>query len=158
MCIAALNRALRERICALLELVDDDAAVDLGNISDETYVKQKLVMRQIEERLLQQPTAYWMERFDAAGVPCGRVNYRPDLYADPQVEALSMMWRLENTELGTYLAPGFPIRFSETPARPGRGSPTLGEHSEALLREAGYDEHEIVGLVQAGVLRARSAG
>jgi crotonobetainyl-CoA:carnitine CoA-transferase CaiB-like acyl-CoA transferase len=155
MCIAALNRTLRERICALLELVDDDASVDLGNISDETYAKQKLVMRQIEARLLQQPTSHWVERFDAAGVPCGRVNYRPDLYADPQVEALAMMWRLENAELGSYLAPGFPIRFSEAPARPGRGSPTLGEHSEALLREAGYGDEQIVGLLQSGVVRAR---
>jgi crotonobetainyl-CoA:carnitine CoA-transferase CaiB-like acyl-CoA transferase len=155
MCIAALNRTLRERICTLLELVDDDAAVDLGNISDETYANHKLVMRQIEARLLQHPTAYWVERFDAAGVPCGRVNYRPDLYGDPQVQALDMMWRLENTELGTYLAPGFPIRFSEAPARAGKGCPTLGEHSEALLRETGYRDDQIAQLVQTGVVKAR---
>jgi crotonobetainyl-CoA:carnitine CoA-transferase CaiB-like acyl-CoA transferase len=157
MCIAALNRALRERICTVLELVDEDAAVDLGNISDETYAKQKLVMRQIEERLMQQPTAYWVERFDAAGVPCERVNYRPNLYVDPQVQALDMMWRLDNAELGPYLAPGFPIRFSESPVRPGRGCPTLGEHSEALLREAGLLEEQIAPLMQAGVVRGRPA-
>lgn len=156
-CIAALNRTLRERICTLLELVDDHADVDIGNISDETYAKLKQVMRQIEERLLQQPTSHWVERFDAAGVPCGRVNYRPDLYADPQVEALGMMWRLDNAELGSYLAPGFPIRFSEAPVRPGRGSPTLGEHSEALLREAGYGDAQIGGLLQSGVVKARPA-
>ena len=53
MCIAALNRTLRERICAVLELVDEDAAVDLGNTSDETYAKQKLRHRHTQHQSMQ---------------------------------------------------------------------------------------------------------
>jgi crotonobetainyl-CoA:carnitine CoA-transferase CaiB-like acyl-CoA transferase len=109
-------------------------------------------MRAIEARLLQHPNAYWMERLEAAGVPCGQVNYRPNLYDDPQVRALDMMWELQNRTLGTYRAPGHPIRFSKTAVAPGRGAPALGEDSDAVLEEAGYDAEAIAVLRKAGVV------
>jgi crotonobetainyl-CoA:carnitine CoA-transferase CaiB-like acyl-CoA transferase len=151
--IAALNRTLREKLCVVLELSDEHTDVDLGNISDEVYYKQKILMRQIEDRLQQQPNAYWMERLEAAGIPCGQVNYRANLYDDPQVKALNMMWELDNQELGNYKTPGHPIRFSKTPVRPGRGTPTLGQDSESLLTEAGYTPEEISRFKQAGIVK-----
>jgi hypothetical protein len=40
--------------------------------------------------------------------PCGQVNYRANLYDDAQVQALDMIWKLHNAELGQYRAPGHP--------------------------------------------------
>jgi crotonobetainyl-CoA:carnitine CoA-transferase CaiB-like acyl-CoA transferase len=151
--IAALNRGLREKLCAVLEIQDEHTAVDLGNASDEVYFSQKTLMRRIEERLLQRPNAYWLERLEAAGVPCGQVNYRPNLYDDPQVQALEMMWKLMNGELGSYLVPGHPIRFEKAPVKPGTGTPTLGEHSDSVLERAGYTPQEIAQLRAAGVVK-----
>jgi crotonobetainyl-CoA:carnitine CoA-transferase CaiB-like acyl-CoA transferase len=151
--IAALNRTLREKLCVVLEISDADTGVDMGNISDEVYFKQKALMKIIEARLLQQPNAYWQERLEAAGVPCGQVNYRPNLYDDPQVRALDMMWDLDNRELGKYKTPGHPIRFSKTPVTPGKGTPTLGEDSEALLAEVGYSADEIAQLKASGTVK-----
>jgi crotonobetainyl-CoA:carnitine CoA-transferase CaiB-like acyl-CoA transferase len=90
---------------------------------------------------------------EAAGVPCGQVNYRPNLYDDPQVRALDMMWDLDNRELGQYKTPGHPIRFSKTPVTPGKGTPTLGEDSEALLAEVGYSADEIAQLKASGTVK-----
>jgi crotonobetainyl-CoA:carnitine CoA-transferase CaiB-like acyl-CoA transferase len=151
--IAALNQTLREKLCAVLEIADEHTAVDLGNISDEVYFKQKALMEKIEERLLQKPNEYWMGLLEAAGVPCGQVNYRPNLYDDPQVRALDMMWELTNQELGTYKAPGHPIRFSKTPVRAGKGAPTRGEHNESLLTEAGCTRDEVARLKAAGIVK-----
>jgi crotonobetainyl-CoA:carnitine CoA-transferase CaiB-like acyl-CoA transferase len=151
--IAALNRGLREKVCALLEIQDEHTDVDIGNTSDAVYFKQKLVMAQIEERLKQQPNAHWLERFEAAGIPCGQVNYRANLYNDPQVQALDMMWKLTNAELGQYKTPGHPIRFSKTPVQPGKGTPTLGQDSAAVLAGVGYSEDQIAALKQAGVVK-----
>jgi len=153
MCIGALNRALREKLCAVLEIVDEHSAIDLGNISDAVYESQKTLMRTIEARLQQQPTAYWQERLEAAGVPCGQVNYRANLYDDPQVQALDMMWQLQNSELGSYKAPGHPIRYSKTPVAAGKGTPTLGENSDDLLLELGYTGDQIAELRSAGIVR-----
>jgi crotonobetainyl-CoA:carnitine CoA-transferase CaiB-like acyl-CoA transferase len=48
---------------------------------------------------------------------------------------------------------GQPIVLSDTPTEdPGR-PPTLGEHTDAILREAGYDEAAIADLRNRGVLR-----
>ena len=151
--IAALNRALREKLCAVLEISDPHTDVDLGNASDEAYFAQKALMRTIEERLLQHPNAYWVERFEAAGIPCAPINYRAHLYTDPQVQALDMMWELENEELGAYKAPGHPIRFSKTPATKGKGTPTLGQDTDALLVEAGYDQAQIARIRSEGIAR-----
>lgn len=153
LCVAALNRSLREKLCAVLELDDEHVQVDLGSSSDRAYHDQKALMRAIEQRLIQHPNAYWQEKLEAAGVPCGPVNYRANLYDDPQVEALGMMWQLHNRQLGSYRMPGHPVRYSKTPARATSGAPVLGEHSAALLEELGYTLEEIASLKQAGIVR-----
>lgn len=151
--VAAINRALREKLCAALEITDPDIGVDLGNNSDEVYYRQKEMMRTIEQRLLQNTNEYWIERLEAVGVPCGSVSYRPHLYDDPQVQALDMMWTLQNGQHGPYRTPGHPIRFSKTPVRPGKGSPTLGENTDAVLREIGYSEAALSELRAAGIVK-----
>jgi len=153
LCIATLSRGLREKLCEALEISDPDVAVDLGNISDATYYAQKPLMRAIEARLLERPNAYWIERLEAAGVPCGSVNYRAHLYNDPQVHALDMMWHLDNAELGQYKTVGHPIRFSKTPVRAGRGAPTLGQDSESVLLDFGWSAEAIHRLKQEGIVK-----
>jgi formyl-CoA transferase len=153
LCIAALNRSLRDKLCAVLEVDDPHVHVDSGTSSDRAYDDQKALMREIEQRLMQHPNAHWQARLEAVGVPCGPVNYRANLYEDPQVQALGMMWQLHNRELGGYRMPGHPIRFSGTPAHATTGAPVLGEHSDALLDELGYTPDEIAALKQSGIVR-----
>lgn len=151
--IAALNRKLRDKFCAAIGVVDDDVAVETGDVSDEVYFRQKQMMKTIEARLREHGNAHWMPVLEAAGVPCGPVNYRADLYTDPQAQALGLVWELDNRGIGSYKASGHPIRFLKTPVLPGKGAPSLGEHTEAVLREAGYGADELVQLRTAGVIR-----
>ena len=151
--IAALNRGQRHALCAALQLPDADAEWNIGQISDEVYARQKAQMRVIEARLKREPGAHWIGVLEAAGVPCGQVNYRSDLYTDPQAAALGLIWNLENRDLGNYKASGHPIRFSKTPVSPGRGAPTLGEDTDSLLRQFGYAYEEIVRLKAAGIVK-----
>jgi formyl-CoA transferase len=151
--IAALNRALREKLCATLGLEDPHVSVDLGNATDEAYESQKAMMRKIEARLREEPNAHWLERLEAAGVPCSPINYAANLYEDPQAEALGMMWELENEALGKYKTIGHPVRYSKTPARPKKGAPVVGEDTAAVLLEAGFSEEEIRRYREAGVVK-----
>jgi len=44
-------------------------------------------------------------------------------------------------------------QWSETPAEPERLAPVLGEHSEEILREAGFTDAEIGALMESHVVR-----
>ena len=151
--IAALNKPLREKVCAVLAIQDEHVDRSTGDISDAAYHAQKEIMRVIETRLMTESSEHWLQRFESAGVPCGRVNYRSDLYTDEQAQALNLIWELDNADLGKYKATGHPIRFSKTPVRPTTGAPTLGQHTESVLQNFGFSEAEISALKSNRVIR-----
>ncbi|MEX1031817.1 MAG: CaiB/BaiF CoA-transferase family protein [Cellvibrionaceae bacterium] len=153
--IAALNVSQRNKLCAVLDIADEHAAVDMGKISDQAYYAQKAMMKKIEARLKTESNAHWQEKLEQAGVPCGQVNYRADLYDDPQAQALGMIWSLDNADLGHYKTTGNPIRFSATPIEPGIGAPTLGQHTAKLLAELGYSPEQIADLRDQGVINGK---
>ena len=151
--IAALNHSQRVKLCAAVGVADEDVDMNLGQISDAAYTRQKAQMRAIEERLKLEPNQHWMQVLEEAGVPCGPVNYRSDLYTDAQAQALNLVWELENRDLGKYKASGHPIRFLKTPVLPGRGAPALAEDTATVLRQFGYDDEEISRLKAAGIVK-----
>jgi formyl-CoA transferase/CoA:oxalate CoA-transferase len=151
--IAALHRGQRRKVCQALGLEDPACDTNPVDLSDDQYYQQKSLMRIIEGHLRMHPNAYWLQKLEQAGVPCAPVNYRSDLYTDPQAQALGLVWDLNNRDLGRYKASGHPIRFSKTPVRPGKGAPVVGEHSGPLLREFGYSDADIDAFKADGVVK-----
>ena len=45
---------------------------------------------------------------------------------------------------------GVPVKLSRTPGDPTRPAPALGEHTEEVLREAGYSDEEIAAMLESG--------
>jgi CoA:oxalate CoA-transferase len=151
--VGALSRKQREALCTLLDVEDNYLDINVGNVSDKAYFSQKQTMKMIEIKLKSQGNNDWIEQLEAVGVPCGQVNYRADLYQDPQVKALDLMWKLNNRDLGDYLVPGNPLRFSETPLKSTVGAPVLGEHSAKVLAEFGYSGQAITDLIRNKVIK-----
>jgi CoA:oxalate CoA-transferase len=94
----------------------------------------------------------WVERINEAGVPCGPVLGMEQVFADPQVLAREMLVELPHAELGTFRTTGLPVKLSRTPGGIGRAPPLLGEHSEAVLAECGFEREEIEALRERGVV------
>lgn len=79
----------------------------------------------------------------AAGVPCGAVRSVTEALADPQLAAREMIVPLEHATAGVIRVLGTPLKLSDTPASVRTPPPTLGQHTEAILREFGFDESSV---------------
>ena len=107
----------------------------------------------LEETLVRQDTAYWLETLGAAGVVAGPIYDMAQVYADPHVQARNMLVDLEDPALGTLRHIGVPVKLSETPGGVRRRAPGLGEHSREVLEEFGFGASEIDRLLEEGVIR-----
>jgi crotonobetainyl-CoA:carnitine CoA-transferase CaiB-like acyl-CoA transferase len=98
------------------------------------------------------PTAEWLAAFDAAEVPCAPIQSRADLLTDPQVAANGLIVESEHPHAGPMRQPRPAARFEATPADLRLFAPTLGEHTDAILEEAGVTTAHRAMLRENGVV------
>jgi crotonobetainyl-CoA:carnitine CoA-transferase CaiB-like acyl-CoA transferase len=153
MSIAALTSKQRIKACEVLGIEDQYAYLDLGNGNDETYFYQKEVMKKMEDILGEKPMNEWIQVLEAAGVPCGPVNYSVNLYNDPHAIDQNMVWSLENPVSGPYKMIGHPIKFTKTPVKPTKGAPSLGEDTVEILQKLGYADEKIEELKKKKIIK-----
>jgi len=96
--------------------------------------------------------ADWMARLEAHDVLCAPVNRYADLPHDPQVIATGLIVEQEHPRAGRFRTLDTPIRFDRTPGGIRTPAPALGEHTDAVLGEAGLAPAAIAGLREAGVI------
>jgi len=101
---------------------------------------------EIGARTRAHPRRYWIERLNAAGVPCGLVLNLAEAYADPQIASQEMVLAVEHPGRGPVRMTGFPIKFADAPCRVRHPAPELGAHTAEVLRAAGFDDAEIARL------------
>jgi crotonobetainyl-CoA:carnitine CoA-transferase CaiB-like acyl-CoA transferase len=73
------------------------------------------------------------------------------------VRAREMVIEFEQPGAGMVKGLGMPVKLSRTPGEVRRGGPALGEHTEEVLRDAGFAEEEIARLIETGAVAATAA-
>ena len=98
-------------------------------------------------------TAEWLGRFEQADIPAIPLHTLDSLLADPHLQAVGYFQSTEHHSEGPILQMRPAATWSESSPSIRRGAPRLGEHSEEILREAGYSDLQIAALVESGATK-----
>ena len=149
--VAVGSEAIWERFCAALDR-EDFAADPRFRTNPDRVAHREVLLPELQDILAAQPTAHWRNVFDAAGVPNGPIYLLSELFADPQVQNRGLVVEMEHPAAGHIRQTGIPVRLSVTPGSIRTPPPQLGEHTDAILSELGYDGAAIARLRQDGVV------
>ena len=105
---------------------------------------------EIERVFMDQPTAYWWDRLDRAGVPGGPVYTYEECLNDPHVRARGMVLEIEHPVIGRMPAMGHPVKSSGQIAQIRRPAPLLGQHTREILQAAGMSAAAVDAAVASG--------
>lgn len=139
------------RFCAALGL--GELAGDPRFRTNGLRVEHRDELRPIlAARLAERTTAAWLAALDAAEVPVAPINDLIAAFDHPQARARGMTVEVEHPVLGTIRQVGLPYELSATPASIRTAPPLLGEQTDEILAELGYDVATVAALRAAGVV------
>lgn len=108
----------------------------------------------IESVLKTKEKSYWIEACEKAGVPAGPINNFAEALEDPHYQARDMVQEVEHPVIGKMKMIGIPTKFSESPGEIKSPAPLLGQNTDEVLKELGYDEASINELNNSGTIQS----
>jgi formyl-CoA transferase len=113
----------------------------------------------IEAETRKHTTAQWIALLEHRAVPCGPINTVAQAFDDAQVKARQLVVHqtlapaaAAQTGVQSIASVASPLRLLDTPPVLHRAPPTLGEHTDEVLRELGLDATALAHLRAAGVV------
>lgn len=141
--LAVANERIWARFCAATGR--EDLATDALYLRNADRVAARTTLiADLEAMFSTRPRAVWIETLEAGGVPCGPINSLPEVFEDPRVRALDLVESIPHPTAGSIDLVRAPFADDREPSLP---PPLLGEHTEELLADLGYDATEIRGML-----------
>jgi crotonobetainyl-CoA:carnitine CoA-transferase CaiB-like acyl-CoA transferase len=108
------------------------------------------LIRKLSRVFKTEEVEYWIELFEGAGLPVGRVLSIPEAFDDPQARHHEMLVEFEHPIAGHVRTTGSPLRLDGEQARSSAVPPTLGQNTRGILREMGVDDDTIEKMIGDG--------
>ena len=154
--ICANTERMWQQLCQALEI--PELVSDSRFETNERRHANRAELEPILERAFAKyDCADLLKRFHEHGIPSAPVNSVAEALADPQIVHRSMVREVAHTLGGEIRVLGNPIKFSRSAENEFSSPPTLGQHTESVLRETlGYTPTDIESLRQRGAFGKQS--
>jgi formyl-CoA transferase len=149
--IAASGQHIFRRLCEALDAPGLVADADFAT-ADKRSENRARLNTELAALTRRHRSADLVERLNAAGVPSGPIYSIDQVFADPQVRHVGMAVPMPHPERADTAVVNQAVGLSRTPPVIERPTPGLGEHSEEILAELGYDEAAIAELRRSKVV------
>lgn len=106
----------------------------------------------LESAFVQRTTHEWVDLLASAGIAVGPVQDVSQVAVDPQLNFRGMFVEAEAPQVGPVTFTNTPVKHSRTPGGVRRGAPELGEHTDAVLAEAGVGAERVAALRASGAV------
>jgi crotonobetainyl-CoA:carnitine CoA-transferase CaiB-like acyl-CoA transferase len=144
--IGVANDSLWERCCAAMERRDLAKDSRFDTVAKRTQQRDTLVPL-LNEILGGRSAEEWLKRFEAAGVPAGRIKTVPEVCESEHLKARGMIVTMKHPRAGAIRVMGVPIRLHATPGSAVTPPPLLGQHTDRVLKTVlGLDKRAIARL------------
>ena len=145
------GESLWHSLCDVLEMpeVRDDPRFCINR----ERVKQRDELRKILNRKLSARTvAEWCQLLSEASIPSGPIYDVPQMLADEHLTARGFVVEQEHPTVGTLRTLSSPLHLSATPASYRVPPPLLGQQTDEILAELGYDDDRIAAFHAQGAI------
>ncbi len=148
--LGVANNSLWERTCTAMER--PDLVKDPRFATDAARVENRATLVPLLNEILGERSAdEWMKRLESVGVPAGRIRTVPEVCESEHLKARGMIQRLDHPKAGAITVMGVPIKLHATPGEVKTPPPTLGQHTDQVLRT-------LLGIKPAQIKALRAEG
>jgi formyl-CoA transferase len=149
--VAASGEGMWARLCESIGRKDLLEAPEFKG--QENRAKNRARLNEVLNQALRARSSQeWVEKLNAAGVPCGPIYSVDQVFADPQVQHLHAAAEVEHPKLGRFKVVNQAVKLSRTPSSMAAATPEIGQHTDEILREIGYSDGDIRGLRERRVI------
>ena len=149
--VAGGNDDIWRRFCRaldLLALLDDPRFTTNG----ERVRHRDALLQAVESRTCQVATDALLTLLEEAKVPAGPIRDMAQVFDSPQAQYSGLAQTMRHPTVGEFRTVNTALAFSETPATLRLPPPTLGQHTDEVLRELGYADEVIARWHVEGVV------
>ncbi len=131
------------------ELLHNPRFADISKVMED----RPLLVERFDRVFATKTRSEWISILREKGLMFGPVQRIEDVLTDQQALSNGYVVDFDHRSLGQVKIPGYPVQFSASRAGTRTSAPSLGEHTDLVIKQMGYSDQEIAALRKTGVIR-----